>query len=148
MTKVYLAGPFFDDEQIDRISRMEEALTANAKVASFFSPRKAELSEELVMGTPEWAAAVFEVDRENIDDADVVTAVIDYEDTHVDPGTAWEIGYANAIGKPVILVKEKTDGSVNLMMGIPAHGVLTSVSEIESYDFDTMPVSSWTGDMF
>ncbi|MCW0952735.1 nucleoside 2-deoxyribosyltransferase [Weissella ceti] len=147
MTKIYLAGPFFDEDQIDRISRMEEALTANPKVASFFSPRKAEF-KDLVMGTPEWAAAVFDIDRTNIDAADVVTAVIDYEGTHVDPGTAWEIGYANAIGKPVILVKEKPAGSVNLMMGVPAHAVLTDVAEIETYDFDAMPVSSWQGDMF
>lgn len=87
MTKVYLAGPFFDDEQIERISRMEEALTANPKVESFFSPRQEEF-ENRVMGTPEWAADVFEMDRVNIDNADVVTAVIDYEGTHVDPGTA------------------------------------------------------------
>lgn len=100
------------------------------------------------MGTPEWAADVFEMDRVNIDNADVVTAVIDYEGTHVDPGTAWEIGYANAMGKPVLLIKEKAEGSVNLMMGIPAHGVLTDVAEIASYDFNEMPRSAWQGDMF
>ncbi|AIG65303.1 nucleoside 2-deoxyribosyltransferase [Weissella tructae] len=147
MTKIYLAGPFFDDEQIERISRMEEALTANPTVASFFSPRKEEF-ENRVMGTPEWAADVFEMDRVNIDNADVVTAVIDYEGTYVDPGTAWEIGYANAMGKPVLLIKEKAEGSVNLMMGIPAHGVLTDVAEIANYDFNEMPRSSWQGDMF
>ncbi len=29
MTNVYLAGPFFDDEQISRIERVEQALAAN-----------------------------------------------------------------------------------------------------------------------
>lgn len=147
MTKVYLAGPFFDAEQIERIERMEHALTTNDTVTSFFSPRS-ETNDQFEMGTPEWAAATFEVDRKNIDAADVVVAVIDYVDEHVDPGTAWEIGYANANHKPVILVKEKPNGSVNLMMGIPAHAVLLHVSDVAAYDFDNMPTSEWTGDMF
>ena len=39
MKRVYLAGPFFDDEQIDRIERLEKALTENQTVSDFFSPR-------------------------------------------------------------------------------------------------------------
>ena len=41
--RIYLAGPFFSDEQIDRIARAEQALTQNQTVDSFFSPR---LSDE------------------------------------------------------------------------------------------------------
>ncbi len=36
--RIYLAGPFFSDEQIDRIARAEQALTQNQTVDSFFSP--------------------------------------------------------------------------------------------------------------
>ncbi|GEA95442.1 nucleoside deoxyribosyltransferase [Weissella viridescens] len=147
MKNVYLAGPFFDAEQIERIERMEQALTNNPTVASFFSPRS-ETCAEFEMGTREWAAATFKVDRDHIDQADVVVAVIDYVDDFVDPGTAWEIGYANANQKPVILLKEKPNGSVNLMMAIPAHAVLLHVSDVAQYDFDEMPTSEWTGDMF
>lgn len=35
MKRVYLAGPFFDDEQIDRIERLEKALTENQTVSDF-----------------------------------------------------------------------------------------------------------------
>ncbi|MBM7618107.1 nucleoside deoxyribosyltransferase [Weissella uvarum] len=147
MKHVYLAGPFFDAEQIERIERMETALTNNDTVADFFSPRS-ENCEEFEMGTPEWAKATFKVDRDHIDGADVVVAVIDYEGEFVDPGTAWEIGYANATGKPVVLVKEKPNGSVNLMMAVPAHAVLLHVSDVAQYDFDQMPEIPWTGDMF
>ncbi|SUP61084.1 Nucleoside 2-deoxyribosyltransferase [Weissella viridescens] len=58
---------------------MEQALTNNPTVASFFSPRS-ETCAEFEMGTREWAAATFKVDRDHIDQADVVVAVIDYVD--------------------------------------------------------------------
>ncbi|SUP61083.1 Uncharacterised protein [Weissella viridescens] len=34
------------------------------------------------------------------------------------------------------------------MMAIPAHAVLLHVSDVAQYDFDEMPTSEWTGDMF
>ena len=45
MKRVYLAGPFFDDDQIDRIERMEKALAANPTVSEFFSPRNEQHDE-------------------------------------------------------------------------------------------------------
>lgn len=44
MTNVYLAGPFFDDEQISRIERAEKALAANPQVNRVFSPRLSEIA--------------------------------------------------------------------------------------------------------
>ena len=44
MSQIYLAGPFFSEEQIDRVSRIEKALEENKTVTSFLlstsSPRK------------------------------------------------------------------------------------------------------------
>ena len=37
--KIYLASPFFDEEQIDRVSRAESAFATNAAASSVFSPR-------------------------------------------------------------------------------------------------------------
>ena len=79
-----------------------------------------------------------------MDPAEVVVAVIDYDNEHVDPGTAWEIGYSEATKKPVILVKEK-EGAINLMMSAPAHAVVTDVA---TYDFDKLPANKWTGKTF
>jgi len=44
VTNVYLAGPFFDDEQISRIERAEKALAANPQVNRVFSPRLSEIA--------------------------------------------------------------------------------------------------------
>lgn len=37
---VYLASPFFDKEQIERVERVEKALAANQTLSSVFSPRE------------------------------------------------------------------------------------------------------------
>ncbi|MBK4787115.1 nucleoside 2-deoxyribosyltransferase [Enterococcus faecium] len=39
MSQIYLAGPFFSEEQIDRVSRIEKALEENKTVTSFYSSR-------------------------------------------------------------------------------------------------------------
>lgn len=146
MKRVYLVGPFFDDEQIDRIERLEKALTENQTVSDFFSPRT-EVHDEFEFGSPEWAEAIYKGDKDHLDPAEVVVAVIDYDNEHVDPGTAWEIGYSEATKKPVILVKEK-EGAINLMMSAPAHAVVTDVADIATYDFDKLPANKWTGKTF
>lgn len=143
---IYLAGPFFDEEQIDRVSRAEEALTKNASVDSFFSPRKHQ-HPELEMFSKEWQKATFASDVEAIENADVLVTLIDYEAEHVDPGTAWEFGYAVKANKPVIVVKEKP-GSVNLMLSEPSHAYLTDVADLATYDFNELPKSEFTGEVF
>jgi nucleoside deoxyribosyltransferase len=147
MKTVYLAGPFFDDEQIDRAERLEKALTSNPTVSSFFSPRQHQY-EEYEEFTPEWAEVVFKSDRDALANADVVVAMLDFfGDDDVDPGTAWEIGFAGAVNKPVILVKEKA-GKVNIMMTVPGHYFVSDAAEIATYDFDKMPENDWQGGLF
>ena len=55
---------------------------------------------------------------EGVDTSDLVVAILDGVD--VDSGTAWEIGYAYAKGKPVIGLRTDfralSDGVVNLMV--------------------------------
>ena len=60
-------------------------------------------------------------DRAAIDACDVVVALLD--GTQVDDGTAWEIGYAYAKGKPVVGIRtdfrnagDTTHGRVNAMI--------------------------------
>lgn len=59
--------------------------------------------------------------RAAIDDCDAVVALLD--GTQVDDGTAWEIGYAYAKGKPVVGIRtdfrnagDTTHGRVNAMI--------------------------------
>ncbi|MFT9469356.1 nucleoside 2-deoxyribosyltransferase [Leuconostoc pseudomesenteroides] len=144
--KIYLASPFFDEEQIDRVSRAESALAKNETASSVFSPREHQ-HEEFEMFSHEWRIATYNGDVDAINDADIMVAVIDYVGQEVDPGTAWEFGYAVANNIPVIVVKEK-EGAVNLMMGIPLTAYLTSVDDLVTYDFDAVTEIPFTGEIF
>jgi nucleoside 2-deoxyribosyltransferase len=143
--KVYIASPFFSEEQIARVMRVEKALDFNPTVEGYFSPRLNQL-DHLPFGSVEWRREVFANDVKHIDWADVVVAVHDFVDDHVDSGTAWEIGYAYATGKPIILVHEK-DTKVNLMLSDSLHAYLKRAEYVEGYDFIKMPKSDFTGEV-
>lgn len=147
--RIYLAGPFFSDEQIDRIARAEHALTQNQTVDSFFSPR---LSDEnstplLKEGTPEWAQMIFKKDVEEIDDADLVVAVADFVHANVDSGTAFEVGFAYHSNKPIVIVQE-LDEPLNLMLGQALTHYTTSVADLATLDFTNLPNHPYSGQTF
>ncbi|TPR13814.1 nucleoside 2-deoxyribosyltransferase [Apilactobacillus timberlakei] len=143
---LYLASPFFDDEQIDRISRIETALAKNNTVNSVFSPRKSEV-KDCEVGTKQWSKKVFKLDTDEIKKADAIIAIIDYVEDNVDSGTAFEIGYAKAINKPIIIFHEK-DNNVNLMLSNSSIAYLTKVEEVKNYDFNNLPESYYEGKVF
>lgn len=151
--KIYLASPFFNDEQIWLVAFLEKVLSDNETVGEIFSPRLQQL-DHLPFGTPEWSQSVFQNDVKHIDWADVVVAVIDFEGqtvlygqeahNHVDSGTAFEIGYAYATNKPVVLVHMK-GGIVNLMLSESATAYVTWASDLLDYDFKAMPEIKYSG---
>ena len=145
MTNIYLAGPFFDEEQLERIGRAEQALAANPQVGNVFSPRQHEL-RDVEMGTPKWRERTFKLDTDQIDAADVVVALADYTDDQVDSGTAFEIGYAFHQQTPVVLLHEK-DNTVNLMLAESLRAYLTTAEALATYDFATLPTSRYDGDV-
>ncbi|WP_414826950.1 nucleoside 2-deoxyribosyltransferase [Apilactobacillus kunkeei] len=145
--KLYLAGPFFDDEQIDRIQRIEKALDNNPSVSGYFSPRNSNVNDGSEIGSSQWSRDVFQLDVDEIKKADAVIAIIDFVDDNVDSGTAFEIGYAYAIDKPVVLFHEK-DAIVNLMLSNGSKSYLTKVSDVEKFDFKEMPEYHYEGEVF
>jgi len=143
VTNVYLAGPFFDDEQISRIERVEKALAANPRVDNVFSPRLGEIPG-LTVGTPEWATQTFQMDIHEIEQADVVVALVDFVDDQVDSGTAFEIGYAFHLKKPVVILHEK-ETILNLMIAEGLHAYVREAEALAAYDFSTLPESHYHG---
>ncbi len=91
--QVYLAGPFFDLMQI----WMVEQVLANLKDLGLkvFSPY-----HDVGLGS---ADDVVGKDLEAIVDSDVMFAITD----GLDAGTVYEIGYARALGKPVVVYSER-----------------------------------------
>lgn len=116
--EVYIAGGFFNEEQLKAVSDIEERLKKES--ISFFSPR---LEGGILknMSPREKARSISNVYRSNIDaieEAGVVLAIIDDFDT----GTVFEMGYAVAKGVPVISISNKNYGlNVMLSESVQAH---------------------------
>lgn len=139
---IYLAGPFFNEIQIKNIEYTEQIL--NDKGYSFFSPMRHEEKTE-VPGTPAWARKIFNMDKEEIRKADVVVAL--YYGSNSDSGTAWECGYAYAVGKPVVLVHvdKKADSNIMLHCGCRTNIYL---EELSDFDFQELPIHEFEGVMY
>lgn len=102
--KVYLAGPFFTMTQLWLI---EEGLHALRNMGiDVFSPY-----HDVGMGS---ADEVYIPDIKGIKDSCVLLAYLD----GLDPGTLYEIGYAKALGKPVVVfVQNEGEGDLKMIAG-------------------------------
>ena len=134
MKKIYLASPFFDEKEIERMEAVRDIL--RAKGLEVFVPAENQ-HKHLEFGSKEWRKATFENDVRGIDEADVVVAVI-CKGNYDDSGTAWEIGYSYATNKPVVLVN-LTGETINLMIADSLHALVTSYDELKNYDFEKLP---------
>lgn len=130
MKKIYLASPFFNDAEVERMEKVRDIL--RAKGLEVFVPNEHQ-NPELEFGSIEWRKATFENDVKHIDWCDLVVSIIS-NGNYDDSGTAWELGYAYATGKPVILVNV-TGETINLMIADSLHALITSYDELEAYDF-------------
>lgn len=118
----YIAGPFFNEKQIDVIKGIENAIE-NAGM-TYFSPRlTGVVDSESSDATME---EIFAHDLEAIDRARCIIAVTDGKDM----GTLFECGYAFATCVPIIYVALELNGKFNLMLAKSARQVLTSFDEI------------------
>lgn len=144
MSQIYLAGPFFSEEQVDRVARIEKALEENPTVTGFYSPRYHQESN-YEMFSAGWAQEVYEKDMAELTAADYVVAILDYEHQIIDPGTAYELGAATMMKKPMIVFQEETVPT-NLMITQSLHTYLKTVDEVRDYDFKTLPVTKYVGE--
>ncbi|MDK0636933.1 nucleoside 2-deoxyribosyltransferase [Clostridium perfringens] len=133
MKKVYLASPFFNPIEVERVDKVKEIL--DAKGLEVFSPKEHQ-NKHLEFGSKEWRKATFKNDVDHIDWCEVVVAIIS-QGNYDDSGTAWELGYAYATNKPVILVN-LTGETINLMIADSLHALITSYEELENYDFEKL----------
>lgn len=145
MKSIYLASPFFDEDQLDRVKRVEHALAENETVGNVFSPRTSQFPE-LTFGSPEWQKSAYEHDLAELTAADVIVAVADFTGDSVDSGTAFEIGYAAALKKPIVLLHEK-DSLVNLMLAKGAVTFTTEAEAITDFDFNALPDLPYPGEV-
>ena len=136
---IYLASPFFNDRELEYVSRAEQVLRGRG--FEVFSPREHEDREHEV-GTRAWSETIFASDKNAIHTCDVMVML--YHGNYSDSGTAWECGYAFGLGKPVIVVQLGENS--NLMVHEGSHANIT-IDELESYDFENLPAKVYSGAM-
>lgn len=91
--QVYLAGPFFDLPQVWMVEEARRNLLESG--LKVFSP-----VHDIGYGN---AQQVVQQDLDAIKNSDIVFAIVD----GLDAGTLYEIGYARALGKPVVVYSER-----------------------------------------
>lgn len=144
--KIYLAGPFFNEQQLSLIKQTKELLLQNATVDAdhIFLPMEQDEYSQFEFGSLPWQQQTFNNDVRHIHQADCLVAILDYTTTKdgnlaPDPGTIFEIGVAYQANIPVILLQfEKTD-SLNLMLAQSyTHFFNGNVEKIKDYDFNLL----------
>ena len=119
--KIYLASPFFQEEEIKVYDKVIKNLRQQG--LDVFVPREHEIPNGWEIDNQQWAESVFAVDYVAIEQCDVVV-VLNFG-MYSDSGTAWECGYAYAKGKQVINVLCGGKGTeYSLMMLNGTHTVI------------------------
>lgn len=139
--KIYLASPFFNDEELKNVEKAEEILIKRG--FQVFSPRLNEVRTDENTQSALWSKETFMNDRRFIDWADAVVML--YYGGYSDSGTAWECGYAYGTHTPVVVVHLGNDS--NLMVHEGCHSNI-KLEDLATYDFDKMPALSYNGKMF
>lgn len=112
MYDVYLAAPLWTAKQKERIASLAEVLRREGY--SVFVPMEHEIDNAWDMPQHEWSKRVFDADIEAIRNSAAVVAI--YNGLYSDSGTAFEIGYAHALGKDIYIMPYLETKEVSLMI--------------------------------
>ena len=133
MLKCYLASPFFCEEELNNVKKIEKAL-GNAGI-NYFSPRSEGV---LVNMTDEERRAKFEdIYNSNIKNMNNCTIMIANIDDY-DPGTIYELGFMSKSSKPIFSFSGKDYGlNVMLRQSVMCHNtkienLITNIQEFIS----------------
>ncbi|MDG1846285.1 MAG: nucleoside 2-deoxyribosyltransferase [Acidimicrobiales bacterium] len=130
----YIAGPLFDEGERWWVEQVEKTVVAEGFTT--FLPHR-----DNPVKTPETVQAIFENNRDGIKSADLIVANLNGITT--DDGTAWELGYAAALGIPSIGVytdwRSRFEGEeiINLMIGCSLKRIVRSLDDL------TIALTQW-----
>ncbi len=126
--RIYLAAPLFSEAERSYNAMLADLLKQH--LFDVFLPQEAGDDTDTRLKTEQ--ARIFSKNKSDLDNADIVVAVIDGADA--DSGTAWEMGYAYAHNIPVIAVRTDfrragMNERVNLMLE-ESSKVVSSTTEL------------------
>lgn len=123
-TRIYFAAPLFTQAEWQWNSRLADALRELGM--NIILPQKK--AEPMLKGEkPFDADRLFSLNTSEIENADIVLAILDQADP--DSGTCWECGYAYKAGRPIVGLRtdfraagDDSERPVNLMLGRSCKG--------------------------
>ena len=126
--KIFLAAPLFNEAEREFNSKIAKRLREKG-----FEVWLAQETSFIKQGTLKEKRMIYEGDVLALKASDVVVAVLD--GMEVDAGVAYEMGYAKALGKPIVGLKTdyrtfSEKEKVNLMLEIPLIKICKNVDEI------------------
>lgn len=133
--KVYLASPFFNETEINIYEKVI-ALLREEKDIDLFVPREHTIPNGWDMPNHLWAENVFAVDLLGIQQAEVVV-VLNFG-MYSDSGTAWECGYAYALGKKVVNLCIGYDTDDFSLMMLNGSALTFSLGDLEAFPLATL----------
>jgi nucleoside 2-deoxyribosyltransferase len=120
--KVYIAAPFFNEEQLRIVKSVELAL--EARNIEYFSPRSEGTLSAMTREEQERSrSSIFESNVKNMRECTHMIACVEYKDT----GTIWEMGFMFSQNKPLVMLS--SDYKVNVMLAESAVGIAKSADE-------------------
>ena len=132
--RYYLAGPFFNPLERENITKAIKIL--KDRNLDLFIPMDHKIEDGENLPNQVWGQKVFEMDRDAIYDCDAVIAL--YYGLYSDSGTAFEIGFAHSLNKPIIVVHCNNTYESSLMIVNSATANLENIDSLKNYDFNTL----------
>jgi len=152
---IYLAGPFFNERQLARIQRIENICKQYAiphysprRDAGILKPKSSIIERQ----------EVYEANADALFNCDCILAVTNYElpcdcKVHVtylgsplvvgdkalelflpDTGTVWEMGFATALKKPIVIFHDNpASKKLNVMLTQSCNGFLNTYEELDEF---------------
>jgi len=134
--KVYLAAPFDQCRREDMTNAINTL--RNDCCVEVYAPVEHFIPNAWDYPNDEWALMVFESDVTAINNCDILV-LLSYGRLQT-AGSAWEAGYAFALGKKVIVV-EMNDEVASLMVSNGRYATLHGLKELADYNWTEMPKS-------
>jgi len=134
-TNIYLAGGWFTETQDGFLTEAKTELFDNQTAGNIYQPKMNQGT--LKFGTPEWRYDTFNHDIKAINNSDIIVAIV--TEDKIDTGTIWEIGYAVAINKPVVLLTDSRE--LNLMLSDSVSWVIPITENPETLVSRFIPLS-------
>lgn len=151
---IYLASPWFNDNQAELLLVSYKNLLQNPTVAQIHVPLLNQYEGQVLSGGEtehedafkyEWATKTFEADVTAMKNADLAVALEQPSD--VDTGTSWEMGYMFAAQKPVVNVfyGDLDANPVNLMESFSTSSYVNTPTDLKNFNFITIKPRKFAG---